>query len=190
MPKGNPGVPKSEEQRLKLSLAMIGRPGYWTGKKMPESARAAMRKPKGPQSPEHIAKCAAIRRGKKRPQSVIDELRSRQHTLESRLKRSISQSGENGSNWQGGVSAENERIRLSLAFKLWREAVFTRDNYTCQRCGVRHGNGTRPRLHPHHIKAFAEYPELRFEVDNGMTLCEDCHRKIHKEACIESSLCS
>jgi hypothetical protein len=176
MPKGNPGIPKTEEHRRNLSIACIGRPGYWTGKKMPEEARAAMRVPKGPQSPEHIAKCAALRVGKKRPQSVIDELHNREHTLESRLKRRLSQLGEKGSGWKGGISPENERIRQSSEFKQWRIAVFRRDSFICRKCGVKHIAGSRLQLIPHHIKRFAEFPELRFLVSNGITLCDSCHK--------------
>ena len=57
----------------------------------------------------------------------------------------------------------------------WRKAVYDRDGYTCQCCGKVGG-----RLNAHHIKSFAEYPELRFDVDNGITLCDRCHRNIHK----------
>ncbi|KKM93075.1 hypothetical protein LCGC14_1212110 [marine sediment metagenome] len=180
MPRGNPGVPKSAEQRRKQSVIMTGRPGYWTGKKMPEYARAAMRVPKGPQSPEQRAKCAALRRGRKLPVGAINALRNRVHTPESRLKRRLAQLGDKGPGWKGGVSPINERIRQSSEFQQWRAAVFARDRFTCQQCGARHQIGSRPRLHPHHIKAFADYPELRFDVGNGRTLCEGCHKKEHR----------
>src|ERR1022692_4646359 len=54
----------------------------------------------------------------------------------------------------------------------WRKAVFSRDNYTCQDCGVKGG-----RLQAHHIKAFKAFPELRHTLSNGLTLCLDCHKK-------------
>ncbi len=74
--------------------------------------------------------------------------------------------------YRGGVTPVHKAERLSLRFKLWREAVFKRDDYTCQKCGIRGGE-----LHPHHVQSFAYYPELRFELSNGMTLCASCHRK-------------
>ena len=66
---------------------------------------------------------------------------------------------------------------------MWRKAVFERDDYTCQMCGKRSGNGINVILHPHHIKRFADYPELRFDVNNGITLCKECHSKVtrHEE---------
>lgn len=70
------------------------------------------------------------------------------------------------------ITPENKRLRRSKEFANWRKAVFERDNYTCQICYVRGGV-----LHPDHIKQFAYYPELRFELSNGRTLCESCHRK-------------
>lgn len=58
----------------------------------------------------------------------------------------------------------------------WRKAIFERDNYTCQECGVRSGNGIEVKLNAHHIKSWSEYPEFRYELENGITLCLDCHK--------------
>jgi 5-methylcytosine-specific restriction endonuclease McrA len=54
----------------------------------------------------------------------------------------------------------------------WRNNVFERDNFTCQDCDQIGGY-----LNADHIKPFAFYPELRFELSNGRTLCHDCHKK-------------
>ena len=84
--------------------------------------------------------------------------------------------GEKHWNWKGGITPENNRIRGWIEYRLWREAIFARDNWTCQKTGIR-----GEKLHPHHIKNFAQFPELRFAIDNGITLSEKAHRKFHKE---------
>lgn len=86
-------------------------------------------------------------------------------------------SGKNHYNWKGGITKERVKIWWSQEYKIWRKAVFERDNYTCVWCGARNGNGKDIFLEADHIKPFAEYPELRFVVDNGRTLCRSCHKK-------------
>lgn len=73
--------------------------------------------------------------------------------------------------------AIRRRIRYSKKMQEWRKAVFERDNYTCQLCGARNGNGKAIVLNADHIEPFAFSPHLRFDLDNGRTLCLDCHRK-------------
>ena len=108
------------------------------------------------------------------------------HSKETKCKMSLShigkQKGEKGSNWKGGITPINHTIRASFEYQNWRKAVYERDNYTCQVCGVKSGKGKSVYLESHHLKSFAEYPELRFEVSNGITYCEDCHKieGIHK----------
>lgn len=89
--------------------------------------------------------------------------------------------GKDATNWKGGISTTNNLIRNSLDYKEWRIMVFGRDNYTCQECGNKNGNGKDIYLEAHHIKSFAEYLELRFEISNGITLCEDCHKIENKK---------
>jgi 5-methylcytosine-specific restriction endonuclease McrA len=72
---------------------------------------------------------------------------------------------------KGTKTKQAKLLRNSKEFRQWRKAVFERDNWTCQTCFKRGGV-----LHPHHIKPFAFFPELRFSVANGQTLCESCHR--------------
>jgi 5-methylcytosine-specific restriction endonuclease McrA len=66
------------------------------------------------------------------------------------------------------------RLAGTLTYRSWRNAVFTRDNYTCQKCGV---VLTADKLEAHHIKPFSVAPELEFDIKNGLTLCHDCHVK-------------
>lgn len=80
--------------------------------------------------------------------------------------------GENHYNWKGGITPENRKIRTSIEYRIWREAVFARDNFTCKSCSQRGG-----KLHADHIKPFSLFPELRLAIDNGRTLCVSCHRK-------------
>lgn len=80
-------------------------------------------------------------------------------------------SGEFAPRWNGGITPETEKIRRSQDYIDWRKQVFTKDSYTCQCCGDNKGGN----LQAHHLLNFAEYPELRLDVSNGITLCENCH---------------
>ena len=80
--------------------------------------------------------------------------------------------------WKGGVTPLNKMIRCSPEYVAWRKAVFERDGYACRRCGDDRGRN----LHAHHVKAFATHPALRFDVANGLTLCEPCHEAEHRRA--------
>lgn len=66
--------------------------------------------------------------------------------------------------------------RHDAAYVDWRNKVFERDNYTCAICGQRGGT-----LNAHHIRPFKKFPKLRTDLDNGITLCEKCHKRVHKE---------
>ncbi len=83
--------------------------------------------------------------------------------------------GKNNPNWKGGVTPINEQVRKSIDYKIWRKAVFERDNYTCQCCGEK--EKVSGKLEADHIKPLAYFPELRFAIDNGRTLCRECHKK-------------
>ena len=93
-------------------------------------------------------------------------------TAETRIK--MSRSARRGSEnrwWKGGITLENKKLRNGIEYRLWRLAVFIRDDYTCRGCGER---GVH--LHADHIKPFAYHPELRFDINNGRTLCVPCHK--------------
>lgn len=70
-----------------------------------------------------------------------------------------------------GKRTADKRARQTGAYRAWRRAVFERDDFTCQWCGVRGGA-----LEADHIKPFALHPELRFILGNGRPLCVPCHR--------------
>jgi len=81
---------------------------------------------------------------------------------------------EKHGNWKGGITQENKLIRASIEYKNWRISVFEKDNYTCQKCGQIGSN-----LNVHHIESFEINKDKRTDINNGITLCNECHRKLH-----------
>lgn len=106
---------------------------------------------------------------------------TKKHSKETKAKISKARTGkclqEDNPSWKGGITPQHVFIRKSKEYKIWRKAVFERDNYTCVWCGDRQKAGHQVTLQADHIKPFAYYPELRFAIDNGRTLCVSCHRK-------------
>jgi len=100
----------------------------------------------------------------------------RKQSIQTIIKRIIKTSGVNHWNWKGGINPINDTIRKSWNYKIWRRACFQRDNFTCQKYGISGG-----RIVAHHINNFADFPELRFALDNGITLSEKAHREFHKK---------
>ena len=85
--------------------------------------------------------------------------------------------GANNPRWKGGITPENFKIRWSQEYKDFRLRILKRDHYACNVCGRHRKVGDRVILEVHHIKSFADYPELRFEDKNAITLCKECHKK-------------
>ncbi len=100
----------------------------------------------------------------------IEKARETQSTMENRIKSSCRQRGINFKDFNGFSTTEQHMARNNTYYKEWKNKVFKRDNYTCQCCGKRGGN-----LNAHHLYNFAEYEDLRYDVDNGITFCEHCH---------------
>lgn len=85
--------------------------------------------------------------------------------------------GEKNNKWKGGITPEHQKIRHSPEMKELRLKAFKRDNYTCKDCGRKSKPGDKVILEIHHIKPFAVHKELRFDMDNVITLCRECHLK-------------
>lgn len=123
-----------------------------------------------------------------RTPEVIERLKTTMRSSEYRLKQSKSKTGSN--NGMYGVTGEQnprwdpQRTHEQRAIERktnkdqpWRRAVFERDGYTCQCCGDKRGGN----LVAHHLNSYSKYKELRYDVDNGVTLCEECHKRYHAE---------
>lgn len=164
--KGKKRPPFSDEWRKKLGLASKGRIlSSEHKKKISEALKGRVSPMKGRTlSEEHKKKLSIANKGRV---SI-----GHPHTMEHRKYMSQLMQGAKNWQWKGGIKSENRRIRKSLEYRLWRTSVFTRDDYTCQICKVRGG-----RLEADHIKLFSTHPELRFDINNGRTLCKPCHLK-------------
>jgi len=97
------------------------------------------------------------------------------HTEAWRAKVSAANSGAKHWNWKGGINAENRLARNSSAHKAWALAVLAKDHWTCTQCGYRGRD-----LVAHHLVPWSTNKALRYEVNNGTTLCRACHCEIHK----------
>ena len=80
-----------------------------------------------------------------------------------KMRRAPKMRGEKHWSWQGG--------RLNY----WRKLVLERDNYTCQDCGLH--DKTKGFLEADHTKPRKKFPSLQFDINNGRTLCPNCHRR-------------
>jgi hypothetical protein len=145
---------KSQKGKIPKNFRIAG---WYKGKKRPpEFGKLISKRLTGRKlSPEHIKKSV--------------ETRKKNGNYQGRR-------GEKCNWWIDGRTPENKKIWKSIEMRLWRESVFARDNWTCQKYKIRGGV-----LRPHHIQNFAEFPELRFAIDNGITLSEKAHKEFHKK---------
>jgi hypothetical protein len=80
--------------------------------------------------------------------------------------------GDKHPNWKGGVTYPIHALRKTKEYRHWRDAVLERDGYRCTKC-----HKSKHRLDAHHVFSFTLFPELRFDVNNGVTVCVICHTK-------------
>ena len=165
----------SNEIKKKISKSSIDKHYYWLDKKLSE---------------EHKRKIGLANKGQKRTKETRKKMsESRmgmkftdEHRRNIGLKSIGRIAGNKNPNYIDGRTSENAKIRVSIEYRLWREAVFARDNWTCQKTGIKGG-----KLHPHHIQNFSKFHELRFAIDNGITLSEKAHKEFHKKYGIKNN---
>ncbi len=96
--------------------------------------------------------------------------------MESKIKFSATQQGIDVKDWKEFKSDLNRRLRNTAKYQIWRNAVFLRDDFTCQNPYCKFcNNKIGIFIHAHHIQSIAEFPELMFNIDNGITYCEEFH---------------
>lgn len=125
-------------------------------------------------SDESRAKMSAA--AKARPSNRL----GKNHSAETRAKisavtRERTPRGPDAPGYIDGKGAERRGQRFTAEMKRWRYDVFLRDEFACVHCGDDAGGN----LHAHHMKSFADYPNLRTVVSNGITLCKPCHHMMH-----------
>ncbi|MCK9355133.1 MAG: NUMOD3 domain-containing DNA-binding protein [Gallionella sp.] len=186
----------TEEHKRKLSEAAKRRKPSFLGKHHSLETRAKLKlshlgKKRQPHTKETRRKMSEIRKGIKFSSEHIQKLRDSHLGIKmsDQAKNKLSKHFRNAHKgkknpmynrrgslspkWKGGLTAKHLIVRGSLEYRLWREAVFKRDSYTCIKCGDNRGGN----LEADHIKPFSLYPELRFAIDNGRTLCHSCHQQ-------------
>ena len=100
-------------------------------------------------------------------------------------------SRENNHFWKGGKTKLSQQIRTSAEYSFWRMQVFKRDFFTCQHCGAKNKKGEKYIFDADHIYPFSKILddfditsieeaiscEKLWDIENGRTLCRDCHKK-------------
>jgi 5-methylcytosine-specific restriction endonuclease McrA len=145
--------------RVAVRKCTKGRPSTFKGRSHTLEARALMSASrKGRPGPW---------KGKTLPPDVREKI--------SRITRERTARGPDHYAYTHGKHQRDKCDRRTVEYRKWRDEVFARDRFACQQCGDARGGN----LQAHHIKPFASHPELRFSVSNGLTLCRDCHERLH-----------
>lgn len=153
----------SEKAKIKMRLAHLGK--KWTSE-VREKMKNRIPWNKGKKSGQKMSEEAKeILRKRMKGNSYTKGV-----TYPLEIRRRFGSPKETHPNWKGGITPINESIRKSIEYKLWRKSVFQRDCYKCIWCD------STKKIHADHIRPFCNYPELRFSIDNGRTLCEKCHK--------------
>lgn len=94
---------------------------------------------------------------------------------------SATHKGELSPVWKGDARKTERTERYDPRYNEFRRSVFIRDHFTCQCCGAKNYKGRHGTviLEAHHLNNFKDYIDERYDVNNGVTLCKECHKKFH-----------
>jgi hypothetical protein len=148
-----------------------------TKKKMSENRKG---KKKATRTYEHRLHLSLANKGQKAWSKGLSlGSTGKHHSPEWKRGMSEKMKGKKSHLYKDGLSLTRKKGRdlsmRNIEYKIWRSAVFQRDNYTCIWCGDNKGHN----LEADHIQTYAKYPELRLSIDNGRTLCKKCHKLRH-----------
>lgn len=159
------GSKRTVEEKKKMSLRMSGANNYFFGKTRSQETKdkiSKAKKGKKVHTEEWKRKISKLSMGNKNalgfkfsPEQIKQRLEKFHQTYDLKGRKS-------------GIS---DLVRGTKRYHEWRWAIYRRDNYTCVLCKTKGG-----KLNADHIKPFSLYPELRFELSNGRTLCLPCHK--------------
>lgn len=83
--------------------------------------------------------------------------------------------GKDHYNYNPNLTQGDRINRRSLPqYSRWRTKIYVRDEYTCKTCGLKKRN-----LNAHHLDGWNWATNKRFDLNNGITLCEQCHKEFH-----------
>jgi len=105
-------------------------------------------------------------------ETISKAMSGRTFSSEHLAKLSAAKIGDRSNLWRGGRSSETEKLSRRAEARHWSKKILSRDNHTCQHCGATDGE-----IHAHHVLPFCDYQEYRYDISNGVTLCNSCHGK-------------
>lgn len=175
------------ETRRKMSEAHRGEKSYFYGKHLTKEIRQKISEANKGQHRSIIAR-KRMSESHKGPKSYYW---GKHLSVDHRRKISEAQRGIKSYHWKGGITSVVDRIRDSTNYNYWRQSCFVRDNFTCQKCGQIGGVLAVHHKKPFHIllQEIKKYLPLfdlyeaamiyipLWDISNGITLCEKCHRK-------------
>ena len=160
----NVGRKFSKTHRERISIAKKGKPTWMVGKKHSKKSRLK-----------------------------IKEARQRQtFSSETRKKMGDAHRGNKSHTWKGGITSLVQQIRKCFNYRQWRSDIYTRDKFTCILCGDNKGGNLEADHYPVKFSSIlknyniqnisdANTCERLWDINNGRTLCKNCHIKTHKK---------